>query len=78
MFLRVKTDTIEWSSELYTACSSPFLLKSDLSQPAILQTTTLCYNKGLLRDEKYHLSQFVCLGFAFNNFAKKDERLLAV
>ena len=39
----------------YTACSPPFLLKSVefLSQPARLQTTTLRYNKGLVRrDEK--------------------------
>ena len=39
----------------YTGCSPPFLLKSVefLSQPARLQTTTLRYNKGLVRrDEK--------------------------
>ena len=39
----------------YTACSLPFLLKSVefLSQPARLQTTTLRYNKELVRrDEK--------------------------
>ena len=39
-------------ADCQTACSPPFLLKSVQlsSQPARLQTTRLCYNKGLGRD----------------------------
>ena len=57
-----------------------------LSLQAPLQTTTLCYNKGLGRDffllvltpSFIAASPLACLGFACSNFAKKNKRLLAV